>query len=337
MRLVILYSLPPADCGEDDLDALEQVRAVSAAAKELGHDVTEMPFTLDLAAVRERLRELKPDVVFNLCEGAEGKGRFIHLAPGLLEELGISFTGAGSAAMATSSNKQMAKVVMKAAGLSTPEWRSVKHLEDGSQDAHGTFIVKSVWEHASVGLEADCVVNVKGRLQLLEAMQNYRARQGGECLAERYLDGHEYCVALLDSPEGPEVLPPARMRFEEQAGDVRIIGYRAKWDAESSEYITVRRDFDACEKCPALSADLRSMALACWKAFDLSGYARIDFRTDAQGELSIIDVNANPCLSPDAGFAAALERAGITYTDAVARIIEVAALRDECESSEENQ
>jgi D-alanine-D-alanine ligase len=61
--------------------------------------------------------------------------------------------------------------------------------------------------------------------------------------------------------------------------------------------------------------------LACWRAFGLSGYARIDFRTNTRGELNIIDVNANSCLSPDAGYAAALERAGIAYTDAIARIL----------------
>ncbi|MFK4765159.1 D-alanine--D-alanine ligase [Desulfobaculum sp. SPO524] len=321
MRLALLYSPPPEHCGEDDRDALTQLRAVADAAQALGHEAVSVPFTLNLTAVRQQLAEVRPDVVFNLCEGAEGRGRFIHFAPALLEEMGLPFTGAGSTAMALSSNKLMAKVVMRAAGLPTPAWRSLRQLESGTRDVQGRFIIKSAWEHASAGLEADCVVQVGGRKALRDAVRRFCTRLGGECLAERYLDGHEYCVALLDSPDGPEVLPAARMCFEEQVGTVRIIGYRAKWDVSSSEYVTVRRDFDVCQRCPSLNADLRTTALACWRAFGLSGYARIDFRTNTRGELNIIDVNANPCLSPDAGYAAALERAGIAYTDAIARIL----------------
>nr|WP_245168266.1 hypothetical protein [Desulfobaculum xiamenense] len=213
---------------------------------------------------------------------------------------------------------------MRSAGLPTPPWRTLPQLDSGEREARGTFIIKSVWEHASIGLEGDCVVEVRSAAALMDAMLRLRGRMGGECFAERFLDGHEYCVAMLDSPNGPQALPPARMRFGGGTGSERVIGYRAKWDEEAPEYDLVRRDFDSCAADAALCRDLTSTALACWKAFGLSGYARVDFRTGAHGEVNIIDINANPCLSPDAGFAAALERAGIPYADAVRRILEAA-------------
>ncbi|MCX5821807.1 MAG: D-alanine--D-alanine ligase, partial [Deltaproteobacteria bacterium] len=71
----------------------------------------------------------------------------------------------------------------------------------------------------------------------------------------------------------------------------------------------------------SLLALLKDMALRCWKLFDLRGYARVDFRVDREGRPWILEVNANPCLSPDAGFSAAALRAGLTFPDVLGRII----------------
>jgi D-alanine-D-alanine ligase len=66
------------------------------------------------------------------------------------------------------------------------------------------------------------------------------------------------------------------------------------------------------------------VALKCWQVFQLRGYARVDFRVDAAGIPWVLEVNANPCISPDAGFAAALEQAGIAYADGIGRIVSTA-------------
>jgi D-alanine-D-alanine ligase len=64
-----------------------------------------------------------------------------------------------------------------------------------------------------------------------------------------------------------------------------------------------------------LISELKRLAIECWKVFGLRGYARVDFRVDTQGRPWILEINANPCLSPDAGFAAAAAYAGISYPD----------------------
>jgi D-alanine-D-alanine ligase len=123
-------------------------------------------------------------------------------------------------------------------------------------------------------------------------------------------------------------LPPAEIEFINFAtGKPRIVGHDAKWNESTMEYINTPRRFDFPLADRALLDELEALARRCWAAFDLHGYARVDFRVDNDGQPWILEVNANPCLSPDAGFAAALQQADLSFTDAVERII-ADALRD---------
>ena len=67
---------------------------------------------------------------------------------------------------------------------------------------------------------------------------------------------------------------------------------------------------------------MKRLALECWRLFGLQGYVRVDFRVDQAGQPWILEINTNPCLSPDAGYAAALAEAGLDYDDAIRRIVE---------------
>jgi D-alanine-D-alanine ligase len=100
-----------------------------------------------------------------------------------------------------------------------------------------------------------------------------------------------------------------------------VVGWRAKWEESSAEYeSTVRRHaFPASDS--GLLEELSRVALACWSCFDLSGYARVDARVDPAGRPFVLEVNANPCLTPDAGFCAAAARAGLSLRDILARIV----------------
>ncbi len=141
------------------------------------------------------------------------------------------------------------------------------------------------------------------------------AEFGGRWFAEQFVAGRELNVAVIGAPNGPRVLPVAEIRFEGfPVGKPAIVGYAAKWDTASFEYRNTARSF-AVE--PGLAARAERLALACWQLFALDGYARVDFRVDASGMLFVLEVNANPCLSPDAGFAAALEQAGVGYGEAI--------------------
>ncbi len=321
-RAVLLQNRPGPGAGADDRDTLVQAAAVRKALRTLGLDTASVPFTLDLPDTASALRGAAPDVVFNLVEGGEGGGRCIHYAPALLEDMGLPFTGAGSSAMALSSNKLFAKAVLRAAGIPTPDWRALAELEGPGASARGRYIVKSVWEHASIGLGDDAAPLVDCAGELCALLRQRAPRMGGECFAERYVEGREFNVALLDGPGGPEVLPLAEMVFDGRwAEGSRVLGYAAKWEEDSPAYRSTRRSFELGPHDAALAEALTRTALDCWRAFGLCGYARVDVRVDADGTPLVIDVNANPCLSPDGGFRAALRQAGLGFEEAVMRIL----------------
>jgi D-alanine-D-alanine ligase len=124
----------------------------------------------------------------------------------------------------------------------------------------------------------------------------------------------------------PQVLPPAEIDFSAFPPDKpRIVGYRAKWQADSFEYQNTPRRFDFPSADGPLLEQLRSLSLRCWALFGLRGYTRVDFRVDRDGRPWILEINTNPCLSPDAGFAAALQQAGIPFETAIQRILDAAA------------
>jgi len=117
-------------------------------------------------------------------------------------------------------------------------------------------------------------------------------------------------------------LAPAEIIFQDYTPDmVRIVDYQAKWEEESFGYNNTVRSFDFTAENTKLLNTLTMLARKSWQVFGLKGYARVDFRVDSKGRPFILEVNANPCLSPDAGYAAALQQVGIPFDEAVAHII----------------
>ncbi len=130
---------------------------------------------------------------------------------------------------------------------------------------------------------------------------------------------------MLDGPDGPQILPIGEFDFSSfPAGKPRIIGHRAKRYGSSSEFNSTPRHFHLVEHDRSLVEHLKCLALGCWPLFGLRGYVRVDFRVDPAGQPWILEINTNPCLSPDAGYCAALAEAGLDYDDAVQRIVESA-------------
>lgn len=328
MRVLILHDALGEDIRPDEEDTLVQVRSVEAALIRSGHRASTLAFDTDLQKVMDGIRAAAPEVVFNLVESVARAGRLIHFAPALLETLGVPFTGASAAAMFLSSSKLLSKQILRAARLPTPRWYTAAELAEDPDVAGERWLLKSVWEHGSLGLEADAVVETRSGTALGEILSERLAELGGEGFAEAYVHGREFNVAVLATGGPAECLPVPEIHFEGgEPGEPRIVGYRAKWSPDSPEWAGTPRSFTCAPGDQDLYARLRELAIATVQAFDLEGVARVDFRVDERGEPFIIDVNANPCLSPDAGLAAALEAAGIRYDAAILRLVHAALLR----------
>jgi D-alanine-D-alanine ligase len=321
-KVVILHSDISPDAAEDELDCLQQADAIAKALRQLNYEVILLPFKLNLNHTITMLQSIKPHIVFNIVETLDAKGSLIYFAPAILDMLQIPYTGCGTQAVFQTSNKPLSKKIMRDAGISTPDW--IEHDGFSPQKDHAkTYLIKSSWEHASIGLDEDSLVNYTSKAKIVKEMNCRKEKLGGSCYAEAYIDGREFNVALISGKARVKVLPIAEMLFQGYAPDKpKIVDYKAKWDADSFEYNNTIRKFDFPEKDANLISALCEIALRCWDLFSLRGYARVDFRVDNNGKPWVLEINSNPCLSPDAGFAAALQQAKKKYHDAIGLIID---------------
>jgi D-alanine-D-alanine ligase len=317
---VVMHGAIDPMAAPDEQDVLVEVASIADALTTLGYQPVTLPLTLDLDGARTVIERLKPAFVFNLVEAIGGQGRLIHLATALLDSMAVPYTGCRTEAMFLTSHKPLAKRMMAQAGIETPAWIDPDRLGGARVSFAGPYIVKSVWEHASIGLDQESIVHDPRRLG--EIARKRRRTMGGDWFAEAYIDGREFNVSVIAGPRGPEVLPPAEMRFIDFPPDKpRIVDYSAKWDEQSFEYKNTVRSFDLEPGDGPLVQRIADRVKACWRLFGLSGYARVDFRVDAAGTPHVLEINANPCISPDGGLVAAAERAGLSQVDLVARIV----------------
>lgn len=330
MRIAVVHNEVREDSRIDEQDVLIQVEAVSNALQELGHETCQLSCTLDLAGIKNKLESVKPDMVFNLVESIGGEERLIHVFPGLLDVMGIPYTGSNTEAIFLTSHKVLAKDRMSHANLPTPPWTGPYPCDVTAMHynkADHTFekmhwIVKSLRDHGSLGIDDGNIVTGKTEEQLNNILKEQAFHLGGACFAEEFIQGREFNISIIGDHFGPVVLPPAEIIFEGfEKGKPAIVGYKAKWEAESYEYENTPRSFDFKESDQQLILTLKSLALRCWNLFGLKGYARIDFRVDEMSRPWILEINCNPCLNPDAGFAAAAIKSGLTYTGMIERII----------------
>lgn len=304
----------------DDADVLDDARAIAGALARLGYVSEIVEVDLDLG-VLERLAKRRPHVVFNLVESSRGDTRLEHLAPIAMEHLGLRFTGNGAAAGFLAVPKMLSKRLMRAAGIPTADW-----WPDGIGVPPGQrVIVKSDQEHASFGMDAGSIV--AGGDAAREAMAR-QARFGGRFFAEAFLPGREFNISLLETDGRVRVLPMPELVFDGMPADrPHIVDYEAKWQPGSVGYRNTNRRFGVERNEPALAGRLADLALGCWRCFELAGYARVDVRLGADGAPHVLEVNVNPCLSPDAGFPMTAAEGGLDYDRLIATIVDAAVAR----------
>ena len=298
-----------------------QAVAVEAALVRNGHEASRAAFVADPGKVRGIVEDARADVVFNLVESVWGRGVYASFATQMLTDIGVPFTGASAATIAATSDKLLAKRLLTGACLPTapwsepPEWRGF----NGS----GRWIVKAADEDASLGLDDGAVVTTRDEADA--RAKDCAKRFGGHWFAETFVGGREFNIAVVEREGAPQVLPIGEMVFGDwDESRPRIIGYAAKWDASTHEYNHTLRVFDWHEKEPGLRETLDRLAKECWSLFGCRGYARVDIRLDAENRPFILEINANPCLEPDAGFATAARQAGLSYDELVCQILCVA-------------
>lgn len=322
MRITIIHDEVSAQALPDERDNLIAAEAIREALVDSGHEVVALACSLNLEATAAKLRLSEPDIVFNLVESIGETGRLSHVAASLCETMGLPYTGCPADSLYLTSNKLLAKKYFRLFGIPSPDWTDSDSIVAGRPLPSGTLIIKSVWEHASIGIDETSLICPDNSEQLLAELKKREPRLGRNAYAERFVDGREFNIALFENRNGVAVLPPAEICFVDYGGlKPRIVDYRAKWEADSFEYNNTPRRFEFPADDTPLIAELGELALKCWETFGLRGYARVDFRVDERGRPFVLEINANPCLSPDAGFSAAVSQAGLTYREFIDALV----------------
>jgi len=300
----------------DELDVLAQRDLISNSCLKIGYDVNCLTVGDDLHKTLEKITSAKPDIIFNLVEAIWGKSELIYFAPALLNLLKIPYTGTPLEALFISTNKALAKKIMRLNDLPTADYFSIAELSQLNPDK--TYIAKPIWEEASVGISDDYIFNIAETEKLNKISQLSPTHY----FVEEFINGREFNVSILTRGDDAEVLPPAEMIFSSFFDNKhKIIGYAAKWDEDSDEFKNTNRVFNSADNDIQLKQKLIDICGRCWKNFSLKGYARIDFRVDEDNNVYILEINGNPCIAENSGFVAAVKQTGYSVETMVERIL----------------
>jgi D-alanine-D-alanine ligase len=325
---------PPAGsgaavCAESWAGVLHEAAAVAAALDtlEIPHRTASVRILSDVPAAVAGASE---DIVFNLVEELHGASGDACLVPGICRAMGRGVTGNGTACHILTLDKWIAKAALRSHGVDTPGAVVIPlgGGADGQELPEGDLMIKPLATDASEGIDGASVVRRGERERIAEVVRRIHTAFGQPALVEQYIEGREFNVSIFEDGGELRVLPLAEIEFTGfPAGRPRIVDYAAKWVEQSFEYRNTLRRVPAANVPEDATGRLRCAAAASWRALGCQDYARVDFRLDAQGNPFVLEVNANPDISPDAGFCAALAAAGIAFPDFVAAVTGNAARR----------
>lgn len=326
------------DCW-DELDSEETIESISAAIASRGHRVT---FLEGDATLLDTLRQVKPDICFNICEGHFGDGREAQV-PAILEKLRIPYTGSRVLAMALALDKPMTKRVLAYHGLPTPPFQTFERVNEALEPGmQFPLFVKPAREGTGMGVSAESIVYDEARLRI--QLQRIFDRYGQAALVERYIEGREITVGLIGNFVGPvarrlpdddgrtrmftglDLLPPLEVdmsRYSAEEAGLYTHRMKTEWFRDFHYHCPAPLD-------PAMVDLLHWYAAATFRVIGCLDVARIDFRLDASNDNQpyILEINPLPGLYPGYSDLCIEARAhGWTYEELIHRILNAATKR----------
>ncbi|NLH18010.1 MAG: GNAT family N-acetyltransferase [Phycisphaerae bacterium] len=325
LSVLVLYNTNPPDMprafAESELGVLDEVNAVCKALTELGIPHRSVGVK-NLREVAGNLATSAERIVFNLVEGFAENHADAMMVPSLCRAWRRGWTGNDTAAQLLTLDKWQTKAALRQNGLPTPQ---ALIIDDASKIRGelfpGPYIVKPLCADASEGIDSRSVVTSRDD-KLYAAVQRIHDQFGHSAMIEQYIDGRELNVSVLWKDNAAKVLPLAEIDFSAfDASRVKIVGYEAKWRQDSFEYQNTPRVIPA-PLPDEVARQVRELSIAACRAVGCDDYCRVDFRLDDQLRPYILEINANPDISPDAGFAAALQAEGVAFSQFVAACID---------------
>jgi len=305
----------------DDQDTVDAVvRALGERHEVIPIDAAEDPFNA--------LKNSRPDIVFNIAEGASGPCREGHI-PSILEYLGIPYTASDPLTLNICLDKSRAKEILSYHGLPTARFHVVADREAAFNSLRFPLLVKPLFEGSSIGIRNDSIVHSRDELKERVGWVLGRFRQ--PALVEEFLTGREFTVAMLGNGDNVRVLPIVEIRFDSlPAGMNPIYSYEAKWIWDQSS--NPLRIFD----CPAqldagARGEIEQLCLRAYRTMRCRDWCRIDVRMDSEGRPHILELNPLPGILPrpedNSCFPKAARAAGMTYNQLINAVLDIACRR----------
>ncbi len=305
-------------------DAPETIDAVRKALAQR-HDVILIDAANDAYI---HLQKARPDIVFNMAEGANGPGREGYI-PAILEHLRIPYTASDPVTLNICLDKARTKEILAYYGLPTSRFRIVTDHSFSFNSLHYPLVVKPLHEGSSIGIRNNSLV--KNRQEMRERVSWVLDTYGEPALVEEFLPGREFTVAILGNGSEARVLPIVEILFDSLPEGVNpIYSYEAKWIwDQSSNPLNIF-------ECPAristeLFSQIESLCLRAYSILRCRDWCRIDVRLDAAGRPHIIEVNPLPGILPrpedNSCFPKAARAAGMSYSELINTVLDIACKR----------
>jgi D-alanine-D-alanine ligase len=295
-----------------EFDVVSHLRAV-------GHEVTPLGVQYELLPIRDAVEQMKPHVVFNLLEEFHGEVLFDQNVVSYLELLKVPYTGCNPRGMIISRGKALSKKLVAYHRIRVPDFAVFAMGRKARRPPRLKFplIVKSLIEHASVGIAQASVVDSDEKLA--ERVRFIHERVGTDAIAEQFIEGRELYVSVMGN-ERLTAFPAWELVAEKKPDDAPLIATaKVKHDLEYQERHGI--DIRAAGLTVEEAAHLEHVSKRIYKILELTGYARIDFRLGADGQFYFLEGNPNPEIAEREEFASAAKAVGVEYPDLLQRII----------------
>ena len=322
MKITVLTYL---DEGENSKEYDPVVPQVARTLRKLGHRVSVLGVHGDVKRLITGLARRKPDLVFNLME-MFGDNVFGDIpVTGLLELLGVDYTGSGPGELYLSQDKGLTKKLLAFEDILYP--RFAVFSRDTAFETGGNLrmplFVKPLRSDASLGIGGKSLV--QDWAALMDRVNAIRKELDDAALAEEFIDGREFYVGVIGNSQ-PKALPPVEIDFTGfPEGVPKVMDSKAKWDERSKEYKGTR---SVLAQLPdELRARLQKVAVDAYRALRVRDYGRVDIRLTDTGDIYVLEVNASCYLEKQSEFAMAAKAGGLEYPRLIERIVDLAVAR----------
>jgi D-alanine-D-alanine ligase len=308
---------------QEDIETVERLK--DALADIPGY---EFRYLDNHATIAASLRADPPDLVLNLCDEGFDNDAFKELhVPALLEMMGLPYTGAGPACLGACYDKALVRSMAASVDIPVPLETFVR-AGDHSATLPSTFpaILKPNFGDSSIGITQKAVV--ANSEELVNYLLRLREELGDQpILVQEYLTGPEYSVTLIGNPGlGLTSLPILEVDYSGLDPSLpRILGYESKWVPDSPYWNQIR--YREAEVSAQIQRALTAYSSILFERLRCRDYARFDFRTDAQGQIKLLEVNPNPGWCWDGKFNLMAGFAGMSYPEVLRAVLEAAIER----------